>query len=248
MHGVLATTYFVGPVIIVNGPIATTIGMNSGVNVLGQGNRANATIGRALQLTIRNIGGGVPGGVDRAALGNPGKYTFCFAEREAGTTWQALAVEQGFSAMASTVSLFAGSGVQPIVDQISRTPDSLARSFAASLRTVTHSKLVNTDAILVVSPEHSRVFETAGWDKEQLRQALLGLLQIPAAELVRGASDIAEGLPERVVAGRETVPKFKPNGLHIVRAGGTAGLFSAIIAGWTASGERDSQLVTKEIL
>jgi len=78
MHGVLATTMPVGPVMIVNGPIRQRIGMNSGVNVLGQGNRANSTIGRALQLTVRNVGGGRPGGVDRATQGNPGKLSFCF--------------------------------------------------------------------------------------------------------------------------------------------------------------------------
>jgi hypothetical protein len=82
MHGLLATLWFSGPVIIVNGPIAKRIGMNSGGNALGQGNRANATIGRALQLVIRNVGGGIPGEIDRAVLGNPGKYTFCFAEDE----------------------------------------------------------------------------------------------------------------------------------------------------------------------
>jgi hypothetical protein len=65
LHGVLATTYFSSPIIIVNGPIARRIGMNSGINA-GQGNRANATIGRALQLVIRNVGGGRPGEVDRA--------------------------------------------------------------------------------------------------------------------------------------------------------------------------------------
>ncbi|MBV9281128.1 MAG: thioredoxin family protein, partial [Chloroflexi bacterium] len=78
IHGVLATTYAVGPVVIVNGSIARAIGMNCGINVLGQGNRANATIGRALQLVVRNVGGGRPGEVDRATLGNPGKYTCCF--------------------------------------------------------------------------------------------------------------------------------------------------------------------------
>jgi hypothetical protein len=61
MHGLLATTMPVGPVLIVNGPIRRRIGMESGVNVLGQGNRANATIGRALQLVVRNVGGGRPG-------------------------------------------------------------------------------------------------------------------------------------------------------------------------------------------
>ena len=61
MHGVLCTTCFSSPILVVNGPIARRIGMNSGVNCLGQGNRANATIGRALQLIIRNVGGGRPG-------------------------------------------------------------------------------------------------------------------------------------------------------------------------------------------
>jgi hypothetical protein len=82
MHGVLCTTMFCGPLVIVNGPISRRVGMNSGVNALGQGNRANASIGRALQLVIRNVGGGRPGEVDRSALGTPGKYTFCFAEAE----------------------------------------------------------------------------------------------------------------------------------------------------------------------
>ncbi len=84
IHGVLATTMPVGPVIIVNGPIRRAIGMNSGVNALGQGNRANSTIGRALQLVVRNVGGGRPGEVDRATHGNPGKLAFCFAEDEEG--------------------------------------------------------------------------------------------------------------------------------------------------------------------
>ena len=58
MHGVVCSTCFSGPIVVVNGPIAREIGMNSGINCLGQGNRANATIGRALALIIRNVGGG----------------------------------------------------------------------------------------------------------------------------------------------------------------------------------------------
>jgi len=87
MHGIVATTMGVGPVLVVNGPIAQRIGMNSGVNALGQGNRANLTIGRALQLVIRNVGGGRPGEVDRATHGSPAKLSFCFAEDEAGSLW-----------------------------------------------------------------------------------------------------------------------------------------------------------------
>jgi hypothetical protein len=245
IHGVLATTYASGPVVVVNGPIATRIGMNSGGNVLGQGNRANATIGRALQLIVRNVGGGRPGGVDRATQGNPGKYTFCFAEDEAGSPWEPLAVERGVAPGRSSVTLFAGSGVQPMMDQRSRTPESLAGSMAACLRTVTHPKLALAwDALLVVSPEHARVFREAGWTKGRLRDELYSRLRLPWAEIARGAGGIAEGMPD---SQREAeVPKFREGGLLIVHAGGTAGLFSAIIGGWS-SGPAGSETVTMEV-
>ncbi|MBW1786897.1 MAG: thioredoxin family protein [Deltaproteobacteria bacterium] len=246
LHGLLATTYFSGPVVIVNGPVAEAIGMNSGINALGQGNRANGTIGRALQLVVRNVGGGRPGEIDRSTLGNPGKYTFCFAEDEAGSPWESLSVERGFPKGASTVTLFAGDGVQAVFDQLSRTPESLARTYALCLRNVAHPKIpMAADAMLVVSPEHGRVFSEAGWTKARLRDELDGLLQFPGAELVRGAGGIAEGVPEELKDA--TVPKFRPGGFHIVHAGGTAGRFSAIIGGWVAGGPRGSQPVIKEI-
>ena len=246
MHGLLATTYFSGPMVLVNGPLSRAIGMNSRGNALGQGNRANATIGRALQLIIRNVGGGRPGGVDRAALGNPGKYTFCFAEDETGSCWESYAEERGFSPQVSTVSLFAADGVQGIVDQKSRTPESLSRSFAAGLKVVSHPKMVMAaDAFLVVSPEHERVFRDAGWSKTRLKEELNSLLQMPGSEIIVGADGIAEGVPEKLKDA--ILPKFREGGLNIVRAGGSAGLFSAIIAGWGASGKIGSVPVTREI-
>jgi hypothetical protein len=246
MHGLLCTTYFSGPVVVVNGPIAAQIGMNSGVNCLGQGNRANATIGRALQLVVRNLGGGLPGGVDRATFGAPGKYTCCFAEDEAGSPWQPLSVERGFAPGTSAVSLFPGHGPSAIIDQISRTPESLARSFAAKLRAVNHPKLVIAmGAMLVVSPEHARVFADAGWDKARLRAELERLLLLDGDELVRGADGIEEGLPVQAAAGRK-LPKFLPGDLVIVHAGGRAGMFSAIIEGWV-TGAKGSQLTTREV-
>ena len=246
MHGLLCTTYFSSPVVIVNGPAARQVGMNAGVNALGQGNRANATIGRALQLVIRNVGGGVPGGIDRAALGNPGKYTYCFAEDESDPDWPSLAMDRGFAREDSVVSLFAGEGLQAIVDQQSREPESLAGSFAASLRTVVHYKLYGlADAILVVSPEHRRVFREAGWTRADLQDALAKRLRAPAETILRGVDGIAEGVPERL-RGKQ-LSKFRKGGLHIVSLGGTAGMFSAIIGGWVAAGERGSQMVSHRI-
>jgi len=110
MHGVLATTMPVGPVIICNGPGTRAIGMNSGINAFGQGNRANNTIGRAVQLTIRNVGGGRPGEVDRATHGNPGKISFCFAEDEEGSPFTSLATERGVPLGQNAVTVFAGEG------------------------------------------------------------------------------------------------------------------------------------------
>lgn len=233
LHGVLCTTNFIGPVVMVNGPIARAIGMNSGVNAFGQGNRANATIGRALQLVVRNVGGGRPGEIDRATLGNPGKYTFCFAEDEEGSQWESFSVEKGFSKDASTVTLFVGDGAAPIVDEISRTPESLARSYAACLRAAHHpKKVIDVAAFLVVTPEHARVFHEAGWSKQRLRSELERLLEIPVAELLRGAGGIEAGiLPSDAPDQSGTIPKFRTGSLNIVRAGGGAGKFSAYISG-----------------
>jgi hypothetical protein len=245
MHGLLATTMPVGPVIVVNGPIRRALGMNSGRNVFGQGNRANLAIGRALQLVVRNVGGGRPGEVDRATHGNPGKLSFCFAEDEEGSPWEPLATSLGAPPGASSVLLFPGEGPRCVVDQLSRDPESLARSFAACLRTLHHPKLVLAfDVLLAVGPEHARVFREAGWSRERLLARLHELLQIPGHELVRGAGGIAEGAPES--ARGALLPKFRPGGILLVHCGGEAGLFSAIIGGWVG-GAIGSQPVWREI-
>ena len=246
MHGLLCTTYFSGPVMIVNGPVVQQVGLNNGINALGQGSRANATIGRALQLLIRNVGGGVPGGIDRAVMGNPGKYTFCFAEDESDADWSTLAQDRGFERSESVINLFAGEGLQPIVDQKSRDPDSLARNMAASLRAVVNTKLYGVaDAVLVVCPEHRRVFREGGWNKDDLKNALYDNLMTPGSELILGAQGIAEGMPEKFE--NKVIGKFRDDGLHITSTGSKAGMFSAIISGWVASGERGSQLVSQRI-
>ena len=246
MHGLLCTTYFSTPVMIVNGPITKQIGMNSGVNALGQGNRANATIGRALQLIVRNVGGGIPGGIDRATLGNPGKYTFCFCEDESDAEWPSLSMDRGYTREDSVVNLFAGSGVQPFVDQQSRQPESLVKNLANSLRSVANTRSFGmADAIIVISPEHRRVLREGGWTKPNLKQALYDELKTPGADIIRGKDGIAEGMPEKF---KDIIlNKFRDDGLHIVGAGGKAGMFSAIISGWLASGEKGSQMVSQQI-
>jgi thiol-disulfide isomerase/thioredoxin len=245
MHGVLATTMFAGPVVVVNGAVRRRIGMNAKGNALGQGNRANAAIGRALQLVIRNIGEGRPQEVDRATLGNPGKLTYCFAEDEEGSCWEPLSVERGLKPGTSAVTVFAGFGLQGVVDQKSRDPQSLSRSMAESLKAIHNVKLAPAcDALLVVCPEHERTFREAGWSKARLYEELYRLCEIPGDDLIAGAKGIAEGGPPELAG--KTVNKFRPGGLLIVRAGGGAGMFSGIIGGWS-SGARGSVPVTREV-
>ena len=245
IHGVLATTMSVGPVLVVNGPVASRIGINSGVNVLGQGNRANSTIGRATQLVVRNVGGGHPGGVDRATLGSPAKVGFCFAEAEDIAPWPTLAESRGWRADQSTVTAFAGEAPRVFADERSRDPDSLVRHLALALRASVAPRAVQMfDGMLIMSPEHLARFVEAGWSKDRFEAELDEALLIDTDELLAGSGGITAGLPPTVAGKR--IGKFRPGGLLVVRAGGPAGLFSAIIAGW-ANGPRGSDPVTRPI-
>ena len=261
LHGVLCTTYFVGPLIVVNGPIRHAIGLNCGRNVFGQGARANATIGRALQLIVRNIGGGRPGEIDMATLGQPGKYTACIGENEEASCWDPLHVDRGFDRDRSTVTVFAAEAPRAIRDQISRHSSSLAASMAYSLETVAHRKLHGMDQVLlVVSPEHARTFEQDGYTKTDLRARVQEVTGRPLRDVLPD-DECQKGTPTRVLPkawlgpdGQPTAealsrpfPKFsRAEDILIVVAGGTAGKFSAIVGGW-ASGGAGSTAVTQEI-
>lgn len=245
IHGLLATTMSVGPVFVVNGPIRNQIGMNGGINVFGQGNRANLTIGRAVQLIVRNVGGGRPGGVDRCAQGSPAKIGLAFPEDEEGSPWISLAEERGMAPGTNAITALCVEGPRLIVDQLSRSPESLTNTLAEGLM-ATHSRrmVAGIDALLVLSPEHMARYRDAGWDRARFRAEIEARLMVDCDDIIRGHNGIDEGLPADF-AGMQ-LPKFRPGGLHIAHAGGPAGLFSSVFAGWV-SGPTGSVPVTKEI-
>jgi len=261
LHGVLATTYFPTPVIVVNGPIRHEIGMQCGGNAFGQGFRANASIGRAVQLVVRNIGGGRPGEVDMATLGQPGKFTCCIGENEEESPWEPLHVERGFQLEQSTVTLFAGEAPRAILDQTSRSARSLATSLGLCLESVAHPKLHGYgEVLLVVCPEHGRTLEADGWSKADLRRRIQQATSRPLGQCLPD-SECAEGLPLQALPrellgpdGRPKpealafpVPKFRRDeDILIVVAGARAGKFSAVLGGWVG-GKMGSVAVTREI-
>ena len=261
LHGVLATTYFATPVIVVNGPIRHEIGLNCGRNVFGQGFRANATIGRALQLLVRNVGGGRPDGVDMSMLGQPGKFTCCIGENEEESGWEPLNVERGFARGTNTVTVFAGEAPRAIRDQLSRTARSLGASMGLCLDAVAHPKLHRMgEVLLVVGPEHARTFTRDGYTKRDLRTRIQEVTARPLRELLpndecqKGMAFGAVPATLRGPDGQPTdealdtpFPKFnRAEDILIMVAGGTAGKFSAVVGGW-ASGAAGSMAVTVEI-
>lgn len=247
IHGVTATTMGAAPVIVVNGPIRDKIGMNMKLGALGAGNRANATIGRAVRLVVRNVGGASTGGVERSTLGNPIKFTMCFAEYEERTPWPALHVERGFQPEDSVVTVFAMTGgPMHIVDQTSREPDQIAESLGLGLEGVFSPKMKNlpVDALLVVCPEHLDTLMREGpYSKERLRQRIQEVTATPAAS---SRSDDTLKAPQPSAAST-TVSKFASTDfIHVVVAGSNAGKFSSAFHGW-ASGAVGSTPVSKKI-
>jgi len=254
-HGVMSTTMGASPVMVVNGPIRERIGMNSTLGALGQGNRANATIGRAVRLALRNMGGAKPGGTERSTLGNPMKFTMCFAEAEERSGWDPLHVERGFDRTDSVVTLFGmTSGPVLIVDQTSLGSDQLARSMAMSLQSIHHPKsYMGTDTLLVVCPEHLDTLQRdGGMSKAELRRLIQDSLARPLRELVQDDNSgvgIAAATLDKMDKDRKDklVTKFpKDEDIHIVVAGSDAGKFSGAFHGW-ATGPIGTISVSRKI-
>jgi len=254
IHGVMATTMGASPVIVVNGPVRERIAMNMGLGALGQGNRANATIGRAVRLAVRNLGGARPGGTERSTLGNPMKFTMCFAEWEERHPWQPLHVERGFAPEDSVVTVFAGtSGPVQIVDQESRSAAQLGGSLGLGLEAAFHPKLhFATNVLLVLCPEHVDTLAQDGWSKAQLRQRIQEVTARPIAELLEDAVS-GTGLRRAAFADKsgdelaQPLAKFRSeDDILITVAGADAGKFSGAFHGW-AIGEIGSQPVSRRI-
>ncbi|HCG70846.1 MAG TPA: thiol-disulfide oxidoreductase, partial [Gammaproteobacteria bacterium] len=240
IHGVMATTMGASPVLVVNGPIRQRIGMNMGLGALGQGNRANATIGRAVRLVIRNIGGAKPGETERSTLGNPMKFTMCFAEWEERNPWSPLHVERGFEKDDSVVTVFTmSSGPTLIVDQDSRSASQLAGTLGQGLQAVMSPKAYfATDCLLVVVPEHVDTLMRDNFSKENLRQRIQQVTTKSVRELVADENSGTGIKPEVAAAMDEAslnklMTKFRRDeDIHIVVAGSEAGKFSGAFHGW----------------
>jgi hypothetical protein len=181
------------PVVMVSGPIAKRIGMNSGICALGPGSisHVNVGIGRALRLIMMNVGHSYPGVGDMDTIGNAMKFSACIAENEDRTPWKPYRVEAGFSAAQSTVTVNVPYGACELFDFQNSDPEKLVENFA----TVTSNGcggpgqgtwLIKNNAdinagypfsgrfqnLIMLCPEHAKVFADAGWSVRDIKEAL----------------------------------------------------------------------------
>ena len=183
LQGIQATTNPVAVWLIVNGPIAKKLGMNAGLNCIGQGTWSNATIGRAMRLILQNIGGALPGDMDRATQGQPGKYTFCCAENEEESPWEPLHVERGYKPDESTVTVVGAEGTLNM-NTHSKEAAELARIIADTLVHPPSNEYVHGgEPWLMLSPEHAEIFKRGGWSKADVKRHLWEQSKMPASRL-----------------------------------------------------------------
>jgi hypothetical protein len=173
LRGVQTTDENVAPLLIVNGPAAQRLGVNAGWGALGPGWTANATVGRAVRLVMNNIGGGWPGAVSFAGLGQPARYSLCLAERE-DTPWPPLHVELGYRHDQSTVTVMRAETVINVTGGL----DELASVIgsAASLFGILHSGRPT----VILSPFTARRLAGEGLTRADVRRELYTRGRLPA--------------------------------------------------------------------
>jgi len=230
-HGPASSTGGSAMVLVVNGPIVRRLGINAGNNLFGQGVRANATIGRAVRLTMMNVMQTQPGLFDRATLGNPGKYSFCFAENEDESPWEPFHVSRGLRREQSAVTVYASNSLYQIYNQLAATPEPLLRCFADALCNLGVPNVKGySQALLVFAGEHSEVLAKSGWSRHDVATFIIEHARRPVADFKRAAR-----LPGDPTAADETTPRAifeRPDDFLIVSAGGRAGSWSACLPGW----------------
>ena len=224
LQAMQTTTNPVAIWIIINGPVAQRLEVNGTFNCIGEGAWANSTIGRALRLILRNVGGALPGDMDRATQGSPGKAAFCCAENAAASPWQPLHVERGFAPEASAVTVVGAEGTLNMNSHCKDGRD-LLRTFAETMIHPPSNEYTHGgEPWLIIGPEHAEILQRAGFGKADVKRHLWELSKMPAGR--QSASDLARTRDSRTAELGEIGPATllpiskRPADICIMVAGG----------------------------
>ncbi|MCP5026380.1 MAG: hypothetical protein GY929_08860 [Actinomycetia bacterium] len=219
LFAVQATTHPCSPLLIVNGPVAAELGINSRYGAFGPGFRANAVIGRAVRLILNNVGGASAGILDRATQGQPSKFAFCVAENEAESPWESLHVEMGYEPGQSTVTVVGAENPHNINDHASNEADGVLATVAGSLAQMgSNNAYLFGGPVLAFGPEHAAIVAGAGHSKDDVRQYVFDQARIPRWRWAQGGMAGMQG--ERFPDDDAIPPVSDPADLIIVVIGG----------------------------
>jgi hypothetical protein len=254
LGGNAATTGGAAQVIVVNGPIAKDLGISGEAGCLGPGYRANATIGRALRLAIRNIGKCIPGGMDQATQSTPGRYSFCFAENEGQSPWEPHHVTSGFPVNANVVTL---AGIRGVHNSIFTSGTGIKWSagmevldgFVSNMKAggISNYYQIGSGAqlIMVLCPEHAVEISASQFTKSDIQEYIFDNARMPISELVGRTHYGNHNWPDWV---DETNPDFlvpivqSKEDVVILVAGGE-GRHSSWMAGWGVTRMKSEKIV-----
>jgi hypothetical protein len=235
LHGVSSSTGGCAIMLVINGPVRNEIGAGSTFNALGNSDRATATIGRAMRLSLINIMDVRPGGIDRSTLGHPGKISFCLAEDEENTTWEPLSQVRGVPPGLSTVTAFAAMSPRQVMNEWTTDPKEILETFAAEMRAnQLHYSIYGGNYAIVVPPQLRAHIEGAGWSKRDVAEYLFERARVQRGEW----ANVGKGSVVRDRASKVHTALQSPDDLLVVAAGGPAGGFGAVIPPWMGSKTR----------
>lgn len=221
LHGTLATTHPCAPMLMVNGPIRRDIDINCGSNCFGQGSRANATIGRALQLTLLNVGGAKPGDMDRATQGSPAKYAFCFGENEEESPWEPYHVRRGFDAGDNVVTALPCEAPHNINDHSSTSGEDILATIAGTISQTGANTIYSTAPYVVaIGPEHAATLHRDGWTIADVQEKLFKESAVHVSRVSRENQRNYEEERRQALVNDHYYLTRTPGDIQIVVAGG----------------------------
>jgi hypothetical protein len=234
LRGVQATTHPVAPLLIVHGDAVSRHHFNPGLGTFGPGNRANATVGRALRFVLMHVGGGRPGDGDASTQGQPSKYTYCIAEHTAASPWPTYHRSRGIDAP-SAVTLHCGENPHNFHDMESDTATRILGKAASAMSTLgmNNAPVSSAEIFVVLGPEHAATIAANGWSRDDVSAYLFETARNPAGVL-RGHFDLRGWAPwmEAVEDPDAMLPiTDSPDNIRVLVAGGP-GKHSCIVPSW----------------